>query len=334
MANPIKYNNGTPENEALNSGNFSIGTNDVGKGPSISTQFFNGVTPPDGGYAIYEYDNDGAFFGPIIADNDSELITITNRHFGQSFTTLTQCFDYYQGQDDKMMVNRDFDPIITDELVCYLDVAYSPAFYSGSSNWYDLVNTDYSASLIGDMTYASTYGGVLSAEGSQTSNYIILPPQVFANEISSNNAWSLNCWVRLDSTSGTTYIFSTATTASSNGWIMQVAGGRVFPWNETVQDGVGVPYTAGETFYLSLVISGSSIYLYKNGSYKGRYSYQKSISNTVGWVLNQEQDGTLSGFDASQATDMGIYSIKVYNKTLSAEEVLQNYNAQKSRFGL
>ena len=29
-----------------------------------------------------------------------------------------------------------------------------------------------------------------------------------------------------------------------------------------------------------------------------------------------------------------VYYVRVYNKLLSAAEVLQNYNAQKSRFGL
>jgi len=51
-----------------------------------------------------------------------------------------------------------------------------------------------------------------------------------------------------------------------------------------------------------------------------------------GWVLNQEQDGTLSGFDASQATDIAVSSIRLYNKTLSQDEVLQNYNATAARF--
>lgn len=333
MPNPIKYNTDT-ESNALKIGNFWIGTDDVGKGPTSITGYYNGYTPPTGGYTIYVNKASG---GPSIrtASNDSELISITNNIAGTSYTTIDECFDYFRGQNDKFVLNKDFDPIITDNLVLYLDTAYSPAFYSGSSNWYDLVNTDYSASLIGNMTYASTYGGVLSAEGSQTSNYIILPYRALGDDIISNNAWSLDCWIRLDSTSGTTYLFSTATSSGgSNGWIMQVAGGKVFPWNENREDGGGAPYTAGETLHITLSISNGKMYIYKNGSYTGRYGFAKNIEGAYAWVLNQEQDGTLSGFDASQATDMGIYSIKVYNKTLSASEVLQNYNAQKSRFGL
>jgi len=32
--------------------------------------------------------------------------------------------------------------------------------------------------------------------------------------------------------------------------------------------------------------------------------------------------------------DGNIYNVKIYDRVLSSEEILQNYNAQKSRFGL
>jgi hypothetical protein len=52
MPNAIKYNT-SAETLALKKGNFWIGTGDVGKGPTSSTGFYNGITPPSGGYTIY-----------------------------------------------------------------------------------------------------------------------------------------------------------------------------------------------------------------------------------------------------------------------------------------
>ena len=52
MPNPIKYNSLTEDN-ALNIGNFWIGTGDVDKGPTSTTGYYNGITPPPNGYAIY-----------------------------------------------------------------------------------------------------------------------------------------------------------------------------------------------------------------------------------------------------------------------------------------
>ena len=51
MANPIKYNT-SAETLALKKGNFYIGTGDVGKGPTSSTGYYNGITPPSGGFTM------------------------------------------------------------------------------------------------------------------------------------------------------------------------------------------------------------------------------------------------------------------------------------------
>jgi hypothetical protein len=52
MPNAIKYNVST-ETLSLKKGNFWIGTGDVGKGPSSTSGFYKGITPPAGGYTIY-----------------------------------------------------------------------------------------------------------------------------------------------------------------------------------------------------------------------------------------------------------------------------------------
>jgi hypothetical protein len=53
-------------------------------------------------------------------------------------------------------------------------------------------------------------------------------------------------------------------------------------------------------------------------------------------VTPQNFDTITSFGDAESATyrmvQGNIYSIKVYNRALSASEILQNYNSQKSRF--
>ena len=76
MPNPIKYNT-SAETLALKKGNFWIGTGDVGKGPTSSTGFYNGATPPSGGYTIYLNKASG---GPSIytVSNEAQLTALTN----------------------------------------------------------------------------------------------------------------------------------------------------------------------------------------------------------------------------------------------------------------
>ena len=115
MPNVIKYSV-TTENQALRSGNFYLGVGDVGKGPTESSGYWNGISPPVSGYTVYL---NKATQGPSIytPNNDSDLITITNMIGGTSFTSVTQCFNWYNTQNDKMVVNKDYPAIITSGLV-------------------------------------------------------------------------------------------------------------------------------------------------------------------------------------------------------------------------
>ena len=76
MANAIKYNL-SAETLALKKGNFWIGTGDVGKGPTSSTGFYNGLEPPSGGFTIYLNKASG---GPSIytVSNEAQLTALTN----------------------------------------------------------------------------------------------------------------------------------------------------------------------------------------------------------------------------------------------------------------
>ena len=108
MPNAIKYNT-SAETLALKKGNFWIGTGDVGKGPTSSTGFYNGITPPSGGYTIYLNKETG---GPSIytVTTEAQMVSLTNSIGSQSFTTSGQCLNWFATQTDKMIFNiDDFD---------------------------------------------------------------------------------------------------------------------------------------------------------------------------------------------------------------------------------
>jgi hypothetical protein len=143
MPNAIKYNV-SAETLALKKGNFWIGTGDVGKGPTSSTGYYNGITPPSGGYTIYLNKASG---GPSIytVTSDAQLISLTNSIAGQSYTTVNECLVYFAGQTDRICVNRDYESIVTDGLVLNLDAGFTPS--------YPKVN-NYLGDLSGNITYS------------------------------------------------------------------------------------------------------------------------------------------------------------------------------------
>lgn len=136
MPNSIKYSTGA-ETLALRRGNFYIGTGDVAKGPTSSTGYWNAITPPGGGYTIYL---NKANNGPSIyvAANDSELVTITNRIAGTSYTTATECLSWFMTQSDKMVFNIEYPTCVTNDMVLSLDARFTPSYPKNGNTWYDL----------------------------------------------------------------------------------------------------------------------------------------------------------------------------------------------------
>ena len=126
MPNPIKYST-SAQTLALKKGNFYIGTGDVGKGPTSTTDYYNGITPPSGGYTIYLNKASG---GPSIytAANDAALISLSNTIAGQTFATAAAALAWFSTQTDKMVFNADYPAVVTNGLVLNVDAGFTPSY--------------------------------------------------------------------------------------------------------------------------------------------------------------------------------------------------------------
>ena len=88
-------------------------------------------------------------------------------------------------------------------------------------------------------------------------------------------------------------------------------------------------FPSGVWHSCTIAYDGSTKYIYKNGvldtstSASDVYFYTGAILR-----IAARQDGTLLPINGKMP------SVKVYNRSLSAAEILQNFNAQRSRFGL
>jgi hypothetical protein len=77
----------------------------------------------------------------------------------------------------------------------------------------------------------------------------------------------------------------------------------------------------------TLVYNSGNVYFYKNGTLFSSHSFGlNSLPSTSGPLSIGRLKGYLNYFPGN------VYSVKVYNKSLSAAEVKQNYNALKGRF--
>lgn len=71
--------------------------------------------------------------------DDEEFILRTNQiDTSVVRTTKEQCFSYFVGQSDKMVINQDYQNVVTDGLVLNLDAGFLPSYPATGDSWYDL----------------------------------------------------------------------------------------------------------------------------------------------------------------------------------------------------
>lgn len=328
MSNSIKYST-TSQTLALRTGNYWIGTGDVPKGPTSSTDYWNGISPPVGGYTIYL---NKASNGPSIyvASSDSALISGTNQIGSQSFTTVAECFNWYNTQSDKMVFNVDYPAIVTDGLVLNLDAGFRPSYTTSGVTWYDISSSLNNSTLINGITYSASSDGNLVFDG--TDDY----SDVTASSLTS--VATIEMWANIGAGYSGQMFF---------GWfqydIWCNAGNIGFNTGNSDQYGIASATVSSlgcvgnwkhYIFEMRSDVSYTNNKIYINGSSQ-TLSQLAGSENAANRTFNSGQ-GRIAGWrlGTSYHIPMNLGSFRIYNKSLTQAEVTQNYNATKSRFGL
>ena len=332
MPNPIKYS-ASAQTLALKKGNFYIGTGDVGKGPSDTTGYYQGPNIPSGGYVIYlnkvGAPGDLAYHS---AANSGELIAFTNKLAGQSYTTVAECFSYFAGQNDKMVLNIDYPAIVTNGLLLNFDVGFTLSYPTTGTTLYDVSSGGNNGTFVNGPTFNSGDGGSLVFDGSD--DYVAAS---FAN-LGFDVSWTIGCWFNTSASQATNVgLFNLSYFPE----LMMATDGKVFVWNSigpNPADVAGYPtvlstnsYNNGQWHYaVGSYKTGGLVKLYINGTLINSASYFPNGVRAIydGVYMGVEFNNGPKNFNGKIASGV------VYNRELSASEVLQNYNAQKGRFGL
>lgn len=315
MPNAFKYNLSN-ETLALKKAFFYIGVGDVGKGPTDSTGYYNGITPPSGGYTIYINKASG---GPVIyvANNDSELISLTNKIAGTSYVTVSDCLVYFRSQNDRLVTNIDYPTIITNGLQINYDPAFVSSYPRANTSWFSL-SSGVSASLVNGPSFDACSGsGSFFFDGTNDTTSPL-------GGVSSG-PFTLSIWVNTQVLSNGTYSI-----IAGNGSVNSVA---LIYSNGTASiqigtsTGVSSQINAGDTGgwknYTITRDSGGGIMLYVNNS------FFSSTGRTGFFEVRALAKSTTSLYYRGN-----IGSILFYNTILTTNQITQNYNALKGRYGL
>ena len=327
MPNAIKYS-ASAQTLALKKGNYWIGTGDVGKGPTSTTDYYNGITPPSGGYTIYLNKASG---GPSIytAANDSQLISLSNTIAGQTFATAAAALDWYNGQTDKIVFNRDYESIVTNGLILNWDSGFTPSYPTTGTTVYDLSTSSSNGSLINGVGFNSSNGGSLVFDGVDDQVY---PPSELSALPINDNPRTMSYWIYPYNIDSPSFLIQIAGYGLDNGVGNLFCGcilySKAFLWANSNNYESSHPISLNTWQQITWVKTAGNIICYKNGVADNGGSY------TVNTVASRPFMGKVYGQNIYNYYNGRIGNFLIYNRALSASEVLQNYNAQKSRFGL
>lgn len=244
--------------------------------------------------------------------------------------------------------------IITDSLILAIDGA-NPKSYPGSGTvWGDISGEGNNITLINGPTFDTDNGGNILFDGindwGSFSELNVSPPWTVDITFRTNRTAALDTFrqtllgndsptaglIRLYSnqSSGTSrtrivLIMRTATNTGRtvNGYISPFGSNYVDP---NLQD----EFWKDKIFNLTIAVVPAGVtrqsgyYFYLNGEFKVRANVD--ATDNINLVTSQlgSRESTLDYFSGN------IFSTRIYDRDLTDEEVLQNYNATKTRFGL
>lgn len=216
--------------------------------------------------------------------------------------------------------------ITTDGLILCLDAGNVKSYISGSSTWNDMTISGINGTLTNGPTFSSTNGGSIAFDG--VDDKVTFPNTT----ISTTNGITVDLWFK--TSSGTKYqdIFDMADAYGV--WIVTnysgAGTGKIVASFNTITGYMSANYVVDTWYAVTLAGTGSTNFLYINGSLitTGVQTVASSVN------FNTARIGNVDGDRAAEYLVGNVSSLKFYNRCLSASEVLQNYNAAKTRYGL
>jgi hypothetical protein len=223
-------------------------------------------------------------------------------------------------------------------LVLYLDAGNRKSYPGSGTTWFDKSGRGNNGTLINGPTFNTANLGSVGFDG--VDDYVNITS---SNIICSEQSMSV-CFTFKNISTGDWKDFFSLITTNNNSLVFERAGAspevgtfKVFPIQTVTYTSsliniflpLGFSVTNSNIHHFTLTANTSSWNLYYNSVPFGSGSVSGSSQAYFNRVV-LANDSTRSG----RNSNCNIYTIQIYNRALSAQEVLQNYNATKGRFGL
>ncbi len=204
-------------------------------------------------------------------------------------------------------------------LIFSLDAADRTSYPGTGTTWNDLVGNN-NGTLTNGPTFNSGNKGSIVFDG--VDDYASIPGMVLNNYTN----FTVNTWVKFNQASRYEIIWS-----AYNGYFSVIKFPNIIYFSvagSTGQAASTTTTTLTNVWYNIVAVRSSGVsYLYLNGILEGTFTGAVSTAASP-------SEYRLGNYVASYYLSGNIANNIIYNRALSSQEVLQNYNNTKSRFGL
>lgn len=343
MPNPIRISDTTPTQNFLKNKTFYIGTTGD-YGPTSTSGFWAGITPPNGGYTLYE---SKSAQGPSIrvVENSSSLSTQLEGYFGHSFNFVNEGIVSASLDRSIAILNRDVPRIPSSStLQYYWDSNLAPSSISGSTRIFSMGRAESEGTMSSDLWALSglTNNGSWAFDGTSTS---------IVTDLTSNNlftdTFSVAMWVRIPTTGSGDFLLgkndgdglahngfsielSTATIVGTEyvSWLVTIDGETEF-YTRTLAS--VFPYGAWNLLVWSFEDRRDTFWLGQDAGTPNEVTYTRDNS-----ITNITATNPLTfGKNADLAQDYlsgSIGTVALFSGKFDAESVKQYYTATKSYY--
>ena len=224
--------------------------------------------------------------------------------------------------------------IVTNGLVLALDAADKNSYKGSGTTWKDLSGNNNTGTLTNGPTFSNVNGGAIVFDGAD--DYVNIP---YNSGLIPNNL-TLSVWI--NRTSAVYYAHFIGVPASNTTWASPYIsyGIEYIGTTDTISFVTG--YTDNNFDYTNVAAFGNNVWfnftatydktnvkIYINGLLQTTRAETRTLfASTANFYIGS--NNTTSGYPLNGK----IANTLLYNRALSATEVLQNYNATKTRFGL
>jgi len=227
-----------------------------------------------------------------------------------------------------------------DGLVLALDAANTKSYPGSGTTWTDLSGRGNNGTLVNGVGYNGSNGGYLSFD--YVNDYVTTTGMSnfsYTNGITVsvwhyngggtgfyrgvvNNGTNVDRFGGFDLRYGRENYFGGTNNGTKLNWIIADTGGT--------RTGVSIYANVNEWHHYVGTYDNTTVRVYKDGQ------LFDSITHSVGGQLKTTSDSTTIGRSpgTSEYLDGRLSQVSIYNKTLTASEIQQNFNATRGRFGI